>query len=84
MSVRVGGAILLVSNFTVAADTSGGRRPSLGRAMSPELAAPVFESLIAAVRAEGVPVETGSFGAEMAVSIVNDGPLTVLVDTRAR
>ena len=78
----VDGAVLLVSNFTVAADTSGGRRPSLSPAMPPAEARPVFESLVQALRAEGVPVETGAFGEEMQVTLVNEGPLTVLVDTR--
>lgn len=79
----IGGAVLLVSNFTVAADTAGGRRPGLSPAMPPAEARPVFESLVTALRAEGVAVETGSFGAEMLVKIANDGPLTVIVDTKA-
>lgn len=78
---QVGGAVLLVSNFTVAADVTGGRRPSFVDAMPPGEAKPVFESLEAALRLR-VPVATGRFGAEMRVEIANDGPLTLIVDSR--
>lgn len=78
-----GGGILLVSNFTVAADCSAGRRPSFIRAMPPDLARPIFDRLIAAVAALNVPVATGVFGADMRVEIVNDGPLTLIVNSRA-
>jgi D-tyrosyl-tRNA(Tyr) deacylase len=78
---QVGGSILLVSNFTVAADTRGGRRPSFIAAAETERGRELFDQLVAAVRALGVPVETGRFGADMLVSIVNDGPVTVIVDS---
>jgi D-tyrosyl-tRNA(Tyr) deacylase len=81
---QIGGAILLVSNFTVAADTTGGRRPSLIAAADPETGRRLFDELVAAVRALGVRVETGEFGADMQVRLTNDGPVTFLVDSHAR
>lgn len=77
----VQGAILLVPNFTVAGDARKGRRPSFDNAMRPELAEPLFQGLAAAVRALGVPVETGVFRTEMAVSLVNDGPITLVLES---
>lgn len=79
----VGGGLLLVSNFTVAADCTGGRRPSFVNAMPPDAARPMFDRLVAAAAALNVSVATGRFGAEMRVEIVNDGPLTLIVDSRA-
>jgi D-tyrosyl-tRNA(Tyr) deacylase len=79
---QVGGSILLVSNFTVAADTRGGRRPSFIAAAETERGRELFDQLVAAVRVLEVPVETGRFGADMLVSIVNDGPVTVIVDSK--
>lgn len=79
---QVGGSILLVSNFTVAAATRHGRRPSLDAAASPEDGRVLFEQLVSAVKATGVPVATGQFGADMLVDIANDGPVTLLVDSR--
>ena len=81
---QVGGAILLVSNFTVAANTREGRRPSFIAAAETERGRELFDQLVDAVRALGVPVETGRFGADMLVSLVNDGPVTVIVDSTAR
>ena len=82
---QAGGAVLLVSNFTVAARTRQGRRPSFDQAAPPEKGRALFDALVEAVRAQGVTVETGEFGADMAVSMVNDGPVTVIVDsTEAR
>lgn len=78
---QAGGAVLLVSNFTVAAATRQGRRPSFDAAADPARGRELFDQLIAVVRALGVPVETGRFGADMAVSLVNDGPVTVIVDS---
>ena len=78
---QAGGAVLLVSNFTVAARTRQGRRPSFDAAAPPEKGRALFDTLVEAVRAQGVKVETGEFGADMAVSIVNDGPVTVIVDS---
>jgi D-aminoacyl-tRNA deacylase len=78
-----GGSILLVSNFTVAASTRQGRRPSLDRAAEPAVAEAIFEKLVVAVRAIGVPVETGRFAADMKVSLTNDGPATFILDSAA-
>jgi D-aminoacyl-tRNA deacylase len=81
---QVGGSVLLVSNFTVAANTREGRRPSFIAAAETERGRELFDQLVSAVRALGVPVETGRFGADMLVSLVNDGPVTVIVDSTAR
>ncbi|MDB5301776.1 MAG: dtD [Phycisphaerales bacterium] len=76
-----GGGILLVSNFTVAAATRQGRRPSFDAAADPDTGRKWFEALVEAVRATGIPVATGSFGADMKVELVNDGPATFIVDS---
>jgi len=77
LSVRdVGGSVLLVPQFTLAADTSGGLRPSFSTAAPPARGAELFERLAARVRASGVPLECGRFGAHMRVSLTNDGPVT--------
>jgi D-tyrosyl-tRNA(Tyr) deacylase len=82
---QVGGSILLVSNFTVAANTREGRRPSFIAAAETERGRELFDQLVETVRSLGVTVETGRFGADMLVSLVNDGPVTVIVDsTQAR
>lgn len=78
---QIGGSILLVSNFTVAAETASGRRPSLSNAAPPPEGRVIFDQLVAAVRQQGVPVETGRFGEEMEVELVNDGPVTFLVES---
>jgi D-tyrosyl-tRNA(Tyr) deacylase len=78
-----GGAILLVSNFTVAADTRKGRRPSLDNAASPEKGRELFDQLVTAVRNLGVPVQTGQFGADMQITLTNDGPVTFLLQSRS-
>jgi len=80
---EVGGSILLVSNFTVAAATRQGRRPSLDRAAEPAVAEAMFAKFVEAVKRQGIPVQTGTFGADMKVSIVNDGPVTFIVDSSA-
>ncbi len=77
-----GGSILLVSNFTVAGATRYGRRPSLDAAAGPEDGRVLFDELVKAVAAEGIPVTTGQFGADMLVEIANDGPVTFLLDSR--
>jgi D-tyrosyl-tRNA(Tyr) deacylase len=79
---QAGGAILLVSNFTVAAETRKGRRPSLEAAASPQKGKELFEKLVEAVKAVGVMVATGEFGADMQVSLINNGPVTFLVRSR--
>jgi D-aminoacyl-tRNA deacylase len=76
-SVRdVGGALLLVPQFTLAADTSAGLRPSFSRAAPPDAGARLFDALVAAVAATGVPHACGRFGADMQVTLTNDGPVT--------
>lgn len=76
-SVRdVGGALLLVPQFTLAADTSGGLRPSFSRAAPPDAGARLFDALVAAVAATGLPHACGRFGADMQVTLTNDGPVT--------
>jgi D-aminoacyl-tRNA deacylase len=80
--IEIGGSILLVSNFTVAAETSKGRRPSLSAAASPDVGREMFDRLVAAVRAMVPDTQTGQFGADMRVSLVNDGPVTFLLDSR--
>lgn len=76
----VGGAILLISQFTLLGDARKGRRPSYINAARPETAVPLYEHCIARLR-EHVPVETGVFGADMQVALVNDGPFTILLDS---
>ena len=78
----VGGSILLVSNFTVAADTKRGRRPSFDGAAAPEAGRELFDRLIESLRATAVPIATGEFGGDMRVSLVNNGPATFIVDSR--
>lgn len=80
----VGGAVLVVSQFTLFADTRRGRRPGFTGAAPPELAERLYEAFAAALRGLGVTVATGRFGAEMAVSLVNDGPFTLWLDTAER
>jgi D-aminoacyl-tRNA deacylase len=80
----VGGELLVISQFTLLADTSGGRRPSFIKAAPPEIARPLYEHLVSLARARGVRVETGEFGAHMELGLVNDGPVTIILDSRAR
>jgi D-tyrosyl-tRNA(Tyr) deacylase len=75
-----GGAALVVSNFTLLADARKGNRPSFDGAARPERAEPLYERFCAALRELGVPVETGEFGARMEVELVNDGPVTIVLD----
>lgn len=77
----VGGAILAVSQFTLYGDARGGRRPSFIAAARPEEANERYEQLAEAWRAQGIPVETGRFRADMQVALVNDGPVTILMDS---
>ncbi len=81
-SVRdVGGGALVVSQFTLAADTSRGNRPGFSSAAPPEVGKQLYEHFARALADQGVPVETGRFGASMAVALVNDGPVTIWIDT---
>jgi D-tyrosyl-tRNA(Tyr) deacylase len=76
-SVRdIGGALLLVPQFTLVADTSGGLRPSFSRGASPASGAALFDTLVSAVAAAGLPHACGRFGADMQVTLTNDGPVT--------
>ncbi|MBS3904893.1 MAG: D-tyrosyl-tRNA(Tyr) deacylase [Simkania sp.] len=74
------GSALIISQFTLYADCSDGRRPSFTQAAAPEIAKPLYEQFVDAVRKGGIPVETGIFGADMKVSLLNDGPVTLLVE----
>jgi D-tyrosyl-tRNA(Tyr) deacylase len=76
-----GGAALVVSQFTLHADLRRGRRPSFTQAASPELAAPLVETYSAALRNMGIHVEMGQFGAMMQVSLTNEGPVTIILDS---
>ncbi len=77
----VGGSVLAVSNFTLAADISHGNRPSFTDAEKPDAADRLYEYFCARLRAEGVPVETGVFGADMRIDMAADGPITILADS---
>lgn len=82
---EVGGGILLVSQFTLHASTKKGNRPSYIRAARPEVAVPLYENFIRQLTADfGRPIETGEFGAMMQVALVNDGPVTIWIDTKNR
>ena len=80
----VGGAALVISQFTLYADTRRGRRPSFTEAARPEVAAPLVEAVLAELAGLGVTVAAGRFGAHMVVESTNDGPVTIILDTRDR
>ena len=80
----IGGACLVVSQFTLAADTRSGNRPGFSAAAPPEQGEALYLHLAAALRGAGLPVETGRFGADMQVSLINDGPVTIWLDTADR
>ena len=77
---EAGGALLVVSQFTLYGDVRKGRRPSFIEAARPEVAIPLYERFVALLRAAGRPVETGEFGAMMEVELVNDGPVTLILE----
>ena len=79
----VGGAVLVISQFTLYGDAEKGRRPSFIAAARPETAVPLYERFIAALEREGLAVERGEFGAEMQVELVNDGPVTLILERSA-
>jgi len=80
-AAQVKAAFLVISQFTLFADARGQNRPSFLHAARPELGRPLLERFIARLRESGLPVETGSFGAQMAVQLVNDGPVTIVLST---
>lgn len=80
-----GGDILLVSQFTLHASTKKGNRPSYIKASKPEFAIPMYEKMIKQLQADlGKPIQTGEFGADMKVELLNDGPVTIVIDTKNR
>ena len=79
--IDIGGEMLIVSQFTLYGDSRKGRRPSFITAAPPDQARMLYKSFISKVEGMGVPVQTGQFGAKMAVSLVNDGPVTLIVET---
>jgi len=78
----VGGGVLAVSQFTLFGDVRKGRRPSFDHALEPDRARELFQRVVEGIRRAGIPVETGRFGAMMRVMVDNDGPVTILVDSR--
>jgi D-tyrosyl-tRNA(Tyr) deacylase len=79
---EVNGSVLVVSQFTLYGDCAKGRRPSFVEAAPPELAIPLYEEFVNGIKALGVPTATGRFGAMMQVELVNDGPVTLIVDSK--
>jgi D-tyrosyl-tRNA(Tyr) deacylase len=82
--VDVGGSVLVVSQFTLAGDVRRGRRPSFDDAAPPEIARELYETVVRQLRDTGLPVATGEFQAMMRVQLENDGPVTILIDSRRR
>ncbi|MCG7857491.1 D-aminoacyl-tRNA deacylase [Flavihumibacter sediminis] len=81
----IGGEILIISQFTLHASTRKGNRPSYIKASKPDIAIPLYEAFVRQVEADlGKPVKTGSFGADMQVALVNDGPVTILIDSKVK
>ena len=80
--IDVGGEILSISQFTLFADTKKGNRPSFVQAAKPDVAIPLYEAFNAGLRQAGIPVETGIFGADMKCHLVNDGPVTIIIDSQ--
>lgn len=80
----VNGELLVVSQFTLQASTKKGNRPSYIKAAKPDIAIPLYEQFVSELRKCGRPVHTGEFGADMKVGLINDGPVTIVVDTKNR
>ncbi len=79
---EIKGEILIISQFTLFAQTKKGNRPSYIRASKPDIAIPLYEKFILRMKSTGIPVKTGEFGADMKVSLINDGPVTIIIDTK--
>jgi D-tyrosyl-tRNA(Tyr) deacylase len=81
--LEIGGSILLVSQFTLHASTKKGNRPSYIAASKPEISIPLYEFMIKQLSSDmGMPIQTGKFGADMKVALINDGPVTIIVDSK--
>ena len=80
--VEAGGSVLVVSQFTLLGDVRRGRRPGFDAAAPPDLARTLYDQLVERLRSDGLPIATGVFQAHMAVELVNDGPVTILIDSR--
>ena len=80
--IDTGGAVLAISQFTLAAEWRKGNRPGFSRAAPPEIAEPLFSQYCDALKAEGISVATGAFGADMKVRLMNDGPVTIWMDSK--
>lgn len=78
----VGGSMLVISQFTLCGDCSHGRRPYFGNAMEPVSANEMYEKFVAYIREQGIHTETGEFGADMKVSLTNDGPVTIILESK--
>jgi D-tyrosyl-tRNA(Tyr) deacylase len=78
----VSGSVLSISQFTLYAETKKGNRPSFIKAAKPDIAIPLYEAFNQGLQSEGISVATGEFGADMKVSLINDGPVTIILDTR--
>jgi D-tyrosyl-tRNA(Tyr) deacylase len=76
------GEILLISQFTLFASTKKGNRPSFIQSAKPEIAIPIYEQFINSLKETGIPIQTGTFGADMKVSLSNDGPVTIIIDSK--
>ena len=79
----VGGSVLVVSQFTLYGDARKGRRPSFTDAAAPDIARPLFDGFVAAIASRGIPIQTGQFGTHMLVELVNDGPVTLVLDSKS-
>lgn len=78
----ISGSVLSISQFTLYAETKKGNRPSFIKAAKPDIAISLYEAFNQGLQSEGIPVATGEFGADMKVSLINDGPVTIILDTR--
>jgi D-tyrosyl-tRNA(Tyr) deacylase len=79
--IDIAGSLMVVSQFTLLGDCRKGRRPSFTAAAAPEEAEPLYQSFVRGCRSQGIPVETGRFGAHMTVNLINDGPVTLIVES---